>query len=311
MNEEKLIFIISQPRSGSTYLQNLLSNNTRVNTTSEPWLLLNFVSIIKPDIYKAQFDEELTQMAIEEYSKSLPNNYLNKTFKKFILDLYEPLAKGFDFFIDKTPRYWEVADELVTLFPNAKVVVIVRNPIDVVNSIIRTWDLNSLNELNRFKRDLIIAPSKLLEFVKRNKDNPNVRSLRYEDLASNTRQETKALYEWLEIPFTDQVLQTELNSKFKGAFGDPYQNSNLDYVKEKHRSKTKAINNKLKEFLQGYAYYLNVDYLNYFGYSKDIYKARKTKAFSYYMTLKTNYNNDPNESFKRILLRKLLSYFYS
>lgn len=309
--EENLIFIISQPRSGSTYLQNLLSNNPFVNTVSEPWVLLNFVSILKPDLYKAVFDEELTQKALKEYIVSLPDNYFDETFKKFILKLYEPLLKEFLFFVDKTPRYWEIADELVALFPNAKVLVIFRNPVDVVNSMIRTWDLNTLNALNQFKRDLIIAPSKLHEFVKRNKENTNVRSIRYEDLAANTKKEITALYQWLQIPYDDEILKTELNKKFRGTFGDPFQNSKVDYVKEKHESKNKTISSTLREFSQGYSYYLSDGFLNDLGYMKDMPKRKKTMAFRYYMCLKPDNNNVPSESLKRKLIRKILGNFYS
>lgn len=40
MNGKNLIFIVSQPRSGSTLLQRILSAHSQICTTSEPWLAL-------------------------------------------------------------------------------------------------------------------------------------------------------------------------------------------------------------------------------------------------------------------------------
>ena len=38
---ENLIFIISQPRSGSTLLQRMLSGNKDIKTSAETWLMLH------------------------------------------------------------------------------------------------------------------------------------------------------------------------------------------------------------------------------------------------------------------------------
>ena len=59
MLDRNLIFIVSQPRSGSTLLQNLLSNNTQVNTASEPWILLRLAPFFKPSLINATFDYKL------------------------------------------------------------------------------------------------------------------------------------------------------------------------------------------------------------------------------------------------------------
>ena len=66
MDEKKLIFIISQPRSGSTLLQSLLSNNDFVATTSEPWILIPFLSFLKGDT-KLNANFKLTKNAIIDF----------------------------------------------------------------------------------------------------------------------------------------------------------------------------------------------------------------------------------------------------
>ena len=100
MKEENLIFIVSQPRSGSTYLQNLLSNNKQTNTCSEPWLLLNFLNFIKPSLVHTKTDNKLTIRALNNYLNAFPNFKFKEACKELILKLYEPMFKGYQFAID-------------------------------------------------------------------------------------------------------------------------------------------------------------------------------------------------------------------
>ena len=152
MKEENLIFIVSQPRSGSTYLQNLLSNNKEINTCSEPWVLLNFANQIKPKLLQAKFDNELAINAFSHYQNKYSEFDFKEKQKQFLLSLYEPMFQGFNFVIDKTPRYWEILEDIVRIFPKSKVIILKRNPIDVARSMITTWKMESLQELNQFKR---------------------------------------------------------------------------------------------------------------------------------------------------------------
>ncbi len=59
MNSDNLIFIVSQPRSGSTLLQSILSNNDYINTASEPWLLLPFLNIFDSSLIEVTYNQQL------------------------------------------------------------------------------------------------------------------------------------------------------------------------------------------------------------------------------------------------------------
>ena len=91
MKEENLIFIISLPRSGSTYLQSLLSNNKFINTCSEPWILLNYANQIKPSLLTCTFDNHLAVDALKNYQEKFPEIDFKDINKKFLLSLYAPL----------------------------------------------------------------------------------------------------------------------------------------------------------------------------------------------------------------------------
>lgn len=63
------IFIISLPRSGSTLLQNILSNNSEISTTSEPWILIPLISFYKGD-YKSKTNPHLAKEAVSDFLKT-------------------------------------------------------------------------------------------------------------------------------------------------------------------------------------------------------------------------------------------------
>lgn len=284
MKEENLIFIVSQPRSGSTYLQNLLSNNEVTNTCSESWILLNFPNLLNPNLVQTKFDNKLASKAFAGYQNKFKDFDFSELQKKFLLDLYSPMSKGFEFVIDKTPRYWEILEEIHQLFPKSKIILLKRNPIEVAKSMIITWNLNTIPALANFKRDLIIAPKRILAFQEKYSNDPKIYALTYESLIGETFVEIKKLYEWLGIPFNAEVLKTDGNNKYKGEFGDPYQNSAKEYARIKEENKKKKLSSLHLKFLQGYSEFLGDQFLSDFGgYGTTGFEPQITLVFSHFL----------------------------
>ncbi|PKA82133.1 sulfotransferase family protein [Ulvibacter sp. MAR_2010_11] len=306
MREEKLIFIISQPRAGSTFLQRLLSNNELVNTASEPWILLHCATILKPELLNATYSSTLTDWAFNEYKKRFVNFDFQKVEKEYILSLYQPLAQEYTYIIDKTPRYWELINEIPILFPKAKIIVLKRNPDAVLTSMIRTWQLQSVKDLSRFQRDLLIAPREIQGFLDKNSKNENVLEVRYEDLKQNTADQTEAIYNWLALPFNQGVLDVEKNDKTKGVFGDPYQNSNDTYKKMSSINSEMNLSTKQNKFVKAYLNFLGKPFLSRYGYTcKGDKKVGISFAFEYFKTLRHKDHHWKNEKVNPIKSRFL------
>ncbi|CAH8295358.1 sulfotransferase family protein [Mariniflexile fucanivorans] len=306
MKEESLIFIISQPRAGSTYLQNLLSNNSEANTCSEPWLLLNFVNQIKPELIKAPFDNSLAHNAFKDYIDKYKIDF-NLKQKQFLLSLYKPVSEGFTFVIDKTPRYWEILNEIILLFPKSKIIILKRNPIDVVKSIIKTWEVETLERLNYYKRDLFLAPKKIHSFCEMNKNNDNIFVIRYEDLVQDTSNKVEVLYNWLGIGFHDAVLDVSKNHKFKGKYGDPYQNAEVDEMINRKIGNEKYLENEIFiDFLKGYAHYLGNDFLFDYGNYQLKSKTKTSRKFKAFMYLGDYENIDSIKNSREFKIGKLI-----
>lgn len=291
MKEENLIFIISQPRSGSTYLQNLLSNNNDVSTTSEHWLLLNFANQFNSKLIKSAFENNLSTDAFNDFLQKHPNYNFKEHFKSFLLQIYNNtvLKPNHKFVIDKTPRYWEISEEIISFFPKSKVIILKRNPLNVLQSIIKTWDVKSLKHLNEYRRDLLLAPYKINEFSQKHKEEKNVYILKYEDLIVNLKQETKKIYDWIGLSFSETVLETKGNYKIQGKYGDPFQNTN-EYSKNK--DKKLILTPDLNGIVEGYAAFLGEKFMNDYGEYK-ILKAQEfnnTNIFDKYLNLTPNFS---------------------
>tara|TARA_R110002051_G_scaffold57789_1_gene106752 strand:- start:6917 stop:7924 length:1008 start_codon:yes stop_codon:yes gene_type:complete len=283
MKEENLIFILSQPRSGSTYLQNLLSNNSEVNTVSEPWLLLNFANQIKPSLMCAEFQNHTALDAFEMYKNKISDLDFTLSFKNFILSMYAPLKGDFKFVLDKTPRYWEMGPEITDLFPKAKVVILNRNPIDVAKSMVNTWNIQSFEELGALNRDILLGPRAIKKLEKDHVNNPNVYALNYEDIVKNPSFEIEKLYQWIGINYSPKVLETQGNKKYKGKYGDPFQNKNIPTATAKLEAISDFANSEeFVLFLDGYSRFLEYDSIEEYVSVKNSVKTNSSKIFNSY-----------------------------
>lgn len=283
--KNNFIFIISQPRSGSTLLQSILSNNELVSTTSEPWLLLPFLSFWEPRLQNGIFNSRLAKLGIEDYvNKYDIKNYFKKELREFLLRLYQPLAnEQTKYILDKTPRYYEILDLIIDFFPDAKIIILKRNPLDVLKSIITTWDVKNFSKLSVYSRDILYAPFAIQKFIDKNRANKNVLVTFYEKLTQYPESEVQKIYSWLGLNYQPKVLQYKENKKIEGVMGDKV--GLYKYHKITHqgmKEKPKQFSDFWEKFFLGYLDYLNPDFLFKYGnYSYN--KMGKTSAFRLFL----------------------------
>ena len=289
MKESSLIFLVSQPRSGSTYLQSLIANHSEVNTTSEAWIMLHYINQLNPKLVQTSVNNHLTQEAFQLYLEKFPGLNYRSALKSHLLSLYEPLNRNCTYILDKTPRYWEILPELIDLFPDARYIILRRNPFHVARSMVKTWKLNSLNALNKFRRDLLYAPDLLAGFSKEHESNKNVYHLSYEALVQQPEREIKAIMEWLGLEFLPEMVNSEVNEKVKGKFGDPGQNPEFH---DKDEDAGRLLDEtRFREFLQGYAAFLGPDYLKAFNDLQTGTQPEETNTFQNFLSLKDPFEN--------------------
>lgn len=180
------VFLLSLPRSGSTLLQRMLAVSPEIATAPEPWFLLPLVGSTRVEGTHTAYGQQTCAAALQGLSDGLAGasgTSWPEMVSRFAGQVYDELSPaGSRYFVDKTPRYSLIAHELHEWFPEAKFVVLWRNPLAAASSFTRsisegTW---------RFWRnhvDLYDGLANLVDLVRAD-DGDRVLTLRYEDLVT-------------------------------------------------------------------------------------------------------------------------------
>lgn len=215
------IFLFSLPRAGSTFVQRILASHKEITTTSEPWILLPYLYTLKRNYVHAEYEHNYLTMALEDFYSEFPQgkkDYLAEM-HDFILRLYAKANKNNTrYFLDKTPRYCLITEDIINLFPEAKFIFLWRNPLAIIASAIETWGSGKWN-ITAYKVDLYTGLNNLIEAYKKNKD--TVLAIRYEDILTNPEAEFQRIHEYLGLSFDPEILSIFNETKLKGRMGDP------------------------------------------------------------------------------------------
>ena len=207
---ENLIFAISQPRAGSTMLQKVLGAHPEIHTVSEPWIALHPLFALREKGLAADYDSTLACAATREFLGHLREGeeaYWEGV-RRMLGQLYGRALDeaGKRIFLDKTPRYYFVIPELRRVFPRARFVFLLRNPLAVLSSILQTWvRAGDPSRLRPFRHDLMTAPTLLLEGIR--SFGPGAIVARYEELASAPETAVRRLCGQLGIEFHPGMIE--------------------------------------------------------------------------------------------------------
>ncbi|MCI5148348.1 MAG: sulfotransferase [Candidatus Electrothrix sp. MAN1_4] len=205
-NGKNLIFLISQPRSGSTMLQLMLAGHPDIATTSEPWIALHPLFALKQGI-DAKYDTGIARLALKEFLQQSGVNevFYKKKVNDFLSSFYSQAIKHQQkkYFLDKTPRYYLIIDDLIEIFPKAKFIILHRHPLAVLNSIIKTWVKDDLKRLGLFKDDLLLAPKYLTGASKKYSD--RIYSIKYEDFVESPEMTLDKVCNYLGIKYHENM----------------------------------------------------------------------------------------------------------
>ncbi len=221
MQDNQLIFLVSQPRAGSTLLQRVLGRHGDIHTTTEPWLMLDAVQACKGQGSAADHAAGgWSVQARETFLNTLSNDrVVDDGLRQFGLQVYGEALNdtGKRLFLDKTPRYYSILPELAQIFPGARFIILMRNPLSVLCSILRTWVQGHWGRLSSYRFDLLRGPADLVQGTRAL--GAQAARVRYEDLVSDPAQEIERLCEYIGVPDSGALLEGPDEERF--AFGDP------------------------------------------------------------------------------------------
>jgi hypothetical protein len=168
--------------------------------------------------YGADWAAQGVKEFLEHYTDG-PDVY-DDGIRAFAQTIYSNALKkgGGIWFIDETPRYLLIVDDLLRLFPQAKFIFLLRNPLSVLASIVNTQIDHDLTTLERFARELLDGPPAILNGINQLGENAIV--LRYEDFVQAPEQETRKICDAIGLEYQSGMVDYSDTEPVQGFMQD-------------------------------------------------------------------------------------------
>jgi hypothetical protein len=223
--EERLIFLVGAPRSGTTLLARMLGAHSMIHQRAEPHLITPIAHLgYFGKVDKAPYDQNNVDQAIHELVADLPRgeaDYLD-ALRAYTDTIYERImatAPGKRFFLDKTPAYALVLPFLTKLYPRARYLVLTRQPLAVLTSYVESFfdgDWQVAVNHNPILARYVPALAWML------RERPvGLLHVKYEDLVRDPETHFRRICEHLGIPFESAAIAYGEQSEAPRGLGDP------------------------------------------------------------------------------------------
>lgn len=196
----------------------MLGTHPEIFTRGEGHFLLPFFYAGRSEGVYAAYGHKVVSEEFQHLHDHLPGGakQVQQEVGAMAQRLFESLALDARFYLDKTPRYHLIADDLAAAFPEAKFIVLWRNPLAVAASMIETFKGGRWN-LHEHHVDLYQGVENLCAFAEQHA--PRVHCLSYESLLASPEQSMREICEYLECAYSDTMVS--LSSAPLEGRGDP------------------------------------------------------------------------------------------
>jgi hypothetical protein len=187
-----VIFVVGCPRSGTSLVGELIAGHTAVFNGEESlflYLMSNWSAMLKPPV--APLTERFLMAA-------------SALMKETILKATQEAGKWV--FVDHSPWHALCLAEVYRLFPEARVVHVVRHAAEVANSLARSYGAG-YRWAGTSAVDRVALWCQFVSAADRYRTHPGFIELRYEDLCQSPVEKTQWLLHALGLSWQDDVLQ--------------------------------------------------------------------------------------------------------
>lgn len=200
------IFVVGLPRSGSTLVEQILSSHSQVDATSE---LDEITSIARGLSDPGQPEQQQYPLSMEKLSAGETRDLANR-----YLEYVRQYRQQAPYFLDKAPRNFQHIGLIKTLFPNAKIIDIRRNPMAsgwsvykqfFADSFLFSYDLETIGNYYADYLELMnhwhaVLPDQIL-------------TVSYEDLVEDLPATTRRMLDYCGLAFEDACLDFHNNRR--------------------------------------------------------------------------------------------------
>lgn len=254
-------------------LQKILGGHPDIATLPEPWIMLHPAYFLKQKGVAAEFDAALAREAMAGFLSHIgaTEELLVEGVRAQAGILYKRalVFLGKKIFLDKTPRYYNIIQELYRIFPKARFVILLRNPLAAMASALATWfenDLEKFRQDENYTLDMLTGPEKLFSGIRLLGEKAII--VRYEELVSAPKQTLNGIFKKLGLTFPEDRNE-QIGSELPASrFGDQtgameYLEPRINYLaKWRETLGTQA----LKRFGRDYLQQIGPDLITGLGY---------------------------------------------
>lgn len=236
------VFVVAFPRSGTTLLEQTLDAHPALKAMDEQPLVQNALDDLIA--LGATYPEKLAGLTPSQLA-GVRSRYYERAAKRVKLDPRQRL-------VDKNPLNLLRLPAIKRVFPNAKIIVAIRHPCDVVLSCFMQHfrapefallcaDLATL--ANGYQRafDFWYEQVAIL--------GPSVLEVRYEEFVANFEQGVRELVEFLDLPWHDAMLAPAEHARAKGFISTPSYSQVVQSVNQKAVGRWRAYERELAPIL--------------------------------------------------------------
>lgn len=200
------IFVVGLPRSGSTLVEQILTSHSKIDATME---LTEVVSIARELNISDQPEEGQYPQSIVNLSAAQIQNLAQR-----YLDYARPYRQQAPYFVDKAPGNFHHIGLIKTLFPNAKIIDVRRNPMA------SGWSLYThfFAEGYRFSYDLATIGQYYNDYIElmdhwHSVLPQQILTIDYEDIVNDLHSSVDTLLQYCGLAFEDACLNFHLNNR--------------------------------------------------------------------------------------------------
>jgi hypothetical protein len=208
---ERLVFVLGCPRSGTTWVQRLLSCHPRVRTGQESNLFIDSIGLQLRRWRRGLSLRERSGVGLACYFTEPEMLELLREFMlKLLQRMLAPLEDG-EIFVEKTPDHALYLAEIIEMLPAGRIIHVIRDPRDVVASLIaasRGWASESLwaPRSARQGAKLWMKSVKTVQKTIENTQTKQVLEVRYEDLYDSPIPSLKRIAEFVGLEWTEEQM---------------------------------------------------------------------------------------------------------
>lgn len=194
-DSEAPIFIIGQPRTGTTLVERIITAHSAVHSAGELQQFGNCIRRMTAYDSPERFTPELFSSALELDPAALGNQYLLRTTK---------LRGTLPRFVDKLPYNYMFLPHILAALPNAKIIHLVRDPRDVCFSVFKQLFADAYPhsyDLEEMARHFVRYHELMASWRERFGD--RFLDVRYEDVVTDLEGNARRILDYLGLPWED------------------------------------------------------------------------------------------------------------